>query len=68
MTESKTGKQFLEDFFSKISKIKGNENLDTEVVELLVQLFEEEKFTNTNITNGLNKLREKNNENKINNA
>ena len=65
MTEPKTGKEFLENFFSKI---KGNENLDTEVVELLVQLFKEKKFTHTNITNELAELRKKNNENKVHNA
>ena len=63
MEEVKNGKQFLKDFFSEL---KSNKDLDSDVVELLVKLFEENRLTDTNISNGLNEIREKRNENKIN--
>ena len=64
MTEVKTGKQFLNSFFSELKTIN---NLDSEVIALLVKLFEENKLTNTNIENGLSQIREKwDHENKIN--
>lgn len=56
MTEVKTGKQFLDRFFSELKVI---DNLDPEVTALLVKLFEEKKFTDTNIEHGLSQIREK---------
>lgn len=54
MDTVKTGKEFLDSFFSEI---ESNDTLNAEVVQVLINLFRENKFTNTNIENKLSELR-----------
>lgn len=52
----KSGKEILDDFFSNISKI---ENVDSVLAESLATLYDQNKLTDTNIKNELQKLRDK---------
>jgi len=52
----KSGKEILEDFFTNISKV---ENVDTVLAESLITLYQQNKLTDTNLKNELQKLREK---------
>ncbi|MCY4524301.1 MAG: hypothetical protein OXB84_06145 [Halobacteriovoraceae bacterium] len=61
--EVKTGNQLLEIFFDRIQYDKA---LDSEVVNLLVDLQKEGNLTSINISNGLEKIRKTKSENKIN--
>lgn len=54
MDTVKTGKEFLDSFFSEI---ESDDTLNAEVVQVLINLFRENKFTNTNIENKLSELR-----------
>jgi len=51
----KSGQEILQDFFSKITTIDG---VDKEIALLMQRLFQQDKLTNTNISNELSKLRE----------
>lgn len=54
--EIKSGKEILEDFFSEIQKLN---NIDKDIVGILGELYKQDKFSDTNIINELDKLREK---------
>ena len=60
----KTGNEILEDFFESI---KGNKNLNTEVVDALIRLYKNNEFRKSAIDDNLQKIRH-NDENKINNS
>ena len=51
----KSGKEILDDFFNEIEKI---ENVDTDIAKMLERLYREEKLTDTNVKNELQKLRD----------
>lgn len=53
MSEIKSGKEFLRDFFEKIGNIP---EVDEKLANKLRELYEQEKFTETNIKNMLDKL------------
>ena len=53
----KSGKEILDDFFKGISEI---ENIDVEIANSLANLYQQGKFTDVNIKNELQKLRDKN--------
>ena len=53
--EIKSGKQILEEFFSDI---KDDPDLDQEVVAKLIELYEQDKLTDKNLTNALAEIRE----------
>lgn len=55
-TEIKSGAEIISDFFAGIGKIKG---VDPKISTLFAGLHEADKFTDTNIKNGLSALREK---------
>lgn len=50
-----SGKEMLDDFFSSIS---GIENVDKSIADALSSLYFQDKFTDPNIKNALQKLRE----------
>ena len=54
MSESKTGKQIVDDFFKSLSESK---NLDQSVVSLITSLHDDGKLTNNAIDNGLEEIR-----------
>lgn len=51
----KSGKEILDDFFKEIEKI---ENVDKDIAKMLKRLFLEDKLTDTNVKNELQKLRD----------
>jgi hypothetical protein len=51
----KSGKEILDDFFNEIEKI---ENIDTDIAKMLERLYLEDKLTDTNVKNELQKLRD----------
>lgn len=51
----KSGKEILDDFFIGIEKI---ENVDTDIAKMLERLYREDKLTDTNVKNELQKLRD----------
>ena len=51
----KSGKEILDDFFNGIEKI---ENVDLDIVKMLERLYQEDKLTDTNVKNELQKLRD----------
>jgi len=53
MSEVKTGKQILDEFFKDINEIPG---VDKKLANKLKELYESEKLTDTNIKNMLDKL------------
>jgi len=53
--EIKSGKQILDEFFSDI---KDDPDLDQEVVAKLIELYEQDKLTDKNLTNALAEIRE----------
>lgn len=55
--ELKSGREILDEFFLKIMDIEG---VDKDVAEIVFKLFKEDKLTSTNLTNELQRLREKN--------
>lgn len=52
----KSGKEILEDFFSGIQKLN---NISKDIVTILNDLYKRDKFSDINIINELDKLREK---------
>jgi len=50
----KSGKEVLDEFFATIDSIP---NVDKNIAEKLCELYQEGKFTDTNIANALNELR-----------
>lgn len=52
----KSGKEILDDFFSNISNI---ENVDSVLAESLATLYDQNKLTDINVKNELQKLRDK---------
>lgn len=61
MEHFKSGKQILDDFFNEIESLP---EVDKEIAELFASLYAQNKFTDTNIKNELQKLREAKDENK----
>ncbi|HEX9667813.1 MAG TPA: hypothetical protein VGA95_14795 [Thermodesulfobacteriota bacterium] len=51
----KAGVEIIEEFFEEIGNIEGVQN---DVATTLMNLYKERKLTNTNILNGLEKIRE----------
>lgn len=51
----KSGKEILDDFFDKIESI---EKVDTDIAKMLADLYQQNKLTDTNVKNELQKLRE----------
>lgn len=51
----KSGKEILDDFFNGIEKI---ENVDSDIAKKLERLYQEDKLTDTNVRNELQKLRD----------
>ncbi len=54
-TEIKSGKQILDEFFIEIKNLK---KVDENVVNTITRLYEEDKLTDTNLSNALLELRE----------
>lgn len=58
MTEKvKSGKVILDDFFDGIDEI---ENVDKNIAKMLSKLYQDDKLTDTNVKNELQKLRDGN--------
>lgn len=53
----KSGKEILDDFFDGIEEI---ENVDKDIAKMLSKLYQEDKLTDTNVKNELQKLRDGN--------
>ncbi len=53
----KSGKEILDDFFNGIKEI---ENVDTDIAKMLSELYQNDKLTDTNVKNELQKLRDGN--------
>jgi hypothetical protein len=53
----KSGKEILDDFFDGIEEI---ENVDNDIAKMLSKLYQEDKLTDTNVKNELQKLRDGN--------
>lgn len=53
----KSGKEILDDFFDSIEEI---ENVDKDIAKMLSKLYQEDKLTDTNVKNELQKLRDGN--------
>ena len=53
----KSGKEILDDFFNGIEEIK---NVDTDIAKMLSELYQNDKLTDTNVKNELQKLRDGN--------
>jgi hypothetical protein len=55
MYEIKSGKEILDEFFDNVEKIPG---VDSTIAAALKKLYQDNKLTNTNLSNALLKLRE----------
>ncbi len=53
----KSGKEILDDFFDSIEEI---ENVDKDIAKMLSKLYQDDKLTDTNVKNELQKLRDGN--------
>jgi len=53
----KSGKEILDDFFNGIEEI---ENVDADIAKMLSELYQNDKLTDTNVKNELQKLRDGN--------
>lgn len=53
----KSGKEILDEFFDGIEEI---ENVDKDIAKMLSKLYQEDKLTDTNVKNELQKLRDGN--------
>lgn len=53
----KSGKEILDDFFNGIEEI---ESVDTDIAKMLSELYQNDKLTDTNVKNELQKLRDGN--------
>jgi len=51
----KSGKEVLDEFFNELSKLP---NVDAEISNILIDLYNTEKLSDVHIKNGLLKLRE----------
>ena len=51
----KSGKKILDDFFDNLEEV---ENVDKDIVKMLVELYQNDKLTDINVKNELQKLRE----------
>jgi len=51
----KSGKEILDDFFDNIEEI---ENVNKDIAKMLVDLYQNDKLTDINVKNELQKLRE----------
>ena len=51
----KSGQEILDDFFNEIEKI---ENVDADIAKMLSELYQNDKLTDTNVKNELQKLRD----------
>lgn len=60
MENVKSGKQIVDDFFNEIEKLP---NIDKDIAQLFAKLYSQNKFSDVNIKNELQKMREKKNEN-----
>lgn len=60
MENVKSGKQIVDDFFNGIENLP---NIDKDIAQLFAALFSQNKFSDVNIKNELQKLREKKDEN-----
>ena len=60
MENVKSGKQILDDFFNEIENLPG---IEKEIAQMFSSLYSQNKFTDVNIRNELQKLREKKDEN-----
>jgi len=61
MENAKSGKEILNDFFIEIENLP---NVDKDLAKVFAELYSQNKFTDVNIKNELQKLREKKDENK----
>lgn len=52
----RSGQEILDGFFAHITNIEG---VDQDVAQTVLRLYQEDKLTNTNLTNELDKIREK---------
>lgn len=52
----KSGQEILDGFFAHITNIEG---VDQDVAQTVLRLYQEGKLTNTNLSNELDKIREK---------
>ena len=53
----KSGKEILDSFFDNITEIK---DVDTDIAKMLSELYQNDKLTDTNVKNELQKLRDGN--------
>ncbi len=53
----KSGKEILDDFFNGIEEIK---NVDIDIAKMLSELYQNDKLTDTNVKNELQKRRDGN--------
>ena len=60
MENVKSGKQIVDDFFNEIENLP---NIDKDIAQLFATLYFQNKFSDVNIKNELQKLREKKDEN-----
>lgn len=51
----KSGKEILDDFFNEIEEI---ENVDIDIAKMLSELYQNDKLSDTNVKNELQKLRD----------
>lgn len=51
----KSGKEILDDFFDNLEEV---ENVDKDIAKMLAVLYQNDKLTDTNVKNELQKLRE----------
>lgn len=51
----KSGKEILDNFFDNLEEV---ENVDKDIAKMLVELYQNDKLTDTNFINELQKLRE----------
>ncbi len=58
-TEIKSGKQILDEFFTDIKNLK---KVDEKVVNIITELYEEDKLSDINLSNALLELRERPND------
>ncbi|MCH7974239.1 MAG: hypothetical protein IH949_10185 [Bacteroidetes bacterium] len=51
----KSGKKILDDFFDNLEEV---ENVDKDIAKMLIELYQNDKLTDINVKNELQKLRE----------
>lgn len=56
-SELKSGQEILDEFFNQITNIDG---VDKDVAEAVLKLYKDGKLTNTNLSNVLSSIRDKN--------